>query len=694
MKGLTKKFLLAAVCLGFTGTMAMAETAADQETYRLGEVVVTGEKTSVADIAITHTITADDIKTYNSKTVADALTFAPGVTVTRGRKNEAEVSVHGFNQEKTLFLIDGIPYYETYYGKLNLDQIPVDIIAKIEITKNAPSVLYGPNAQVAVVNVITQQGTEKPTFHFEGDISKDDTYDVSVSHGNQVGKINYWLNYNHQESDGWPLSDDFDPETAVRVKKFMPNLDGIHEDGGRRENSDYDEDKFWARVGLTPTENAEYFLSFHTLQSEKGHPLATNEYRIFTRSGDSPAFSTFARFEKYDDWGLDLSGRQAINDNLTLRGKIFYHDHEDEYASYDSPEIETVIAKSTYKDSILGTSLFSDFSAADFHQGHVSLHYKKDDHESRDDNYLPWNDYASYTGSVGTEHQFRPTDALTVYAGVSYDWFNIDEAEDYVFDDDDNLIGQTSLDTPDTEDEINPMVGFDFLLGDATFYGSIAKKTRFPALFQLYSSQGGNPDLSSEETVNYTLGVRKALGARLAVDVAAFYHDISDWISRDYYQDDYTGAMLYTNTEDIAMTGLEITLTAAPTDFCRLNLNYTFNDADNRSNDRATGRVANVPEHKLGVGCGLTVPVLLAKIDLQGVYVDEMYDSLPTTASPDTETTTTDPYFVLNGRISKTFKEMITCFIEFDNIFDRDYEQEIGFPGKGRTYRAGLSARF
>jgi len=375
------------VCL-VTAAGAMAAESNAEAPYNLGEIVVTGEKASVADVAITNVITAEEIKTYNSKTVAEALAFAPGITVTRGLKNEAEISVHGFSQEKTLFLIDGIPYYETYYGKLNLDQLPVDIISRIEITKNAPSVLYGANAQVAVVNIITQQGTETPTFHVQGDVGEDSTYDVSLSHGNQVGKVNYWISYNRRESDGWKLSDDFDPEVAVRARKFMPNLDGIQEDGGRRENSDYEEDKFWARVGLTPTEQSEYFLSFHTLQSEKGHPLKTDEYRIFTREGDVPAFSTFSRFENYNDWGLDLSGQHVLSDGLTLRGKLFYHDHEDEYVSYDSPDYDTVIAKSTYKDSILGTSLFSDFSLADYHQGHISLHYKKDIHESRDDDYL------------------------------------------------------------------------------------------------------------------------------------------------------------------------------------------------------------------------------------------------------------------------------------------------------------------
>ncbi len=676
------------------GTGVAAENGTD-ETYTLGEVVVTGEKASVADVGLTHILTAEDIQKFNSDTVAEALKFAPGVVMTRGRKNEPEISVHGFAQEKTLFLIDGIPYYETYYGKLNLDQIPADVISKIEITKNAPSVLYGPNAQVAVINIVTRQGTEDPTFKAQVDMGQDDTYTASVSHGNQIGAVNYWLSYNHQESDGWKLSDDFDPEIATRMRRWMPDQDGIHEDGGRRDNSDYEEDKFWARIGVTPTPDSEYFVSFHTLQSEKGHPFATDSYKIFPRSGDNPAFSTFARFEKYDDWGMDISGRQTLGDNLTLRGKLFYHDHEDEYVSYDSPAMDTVIAKSTYEDDIFGGSLFVDFSGAEWHTGHVSLHYKRDAHDDRADSYLPFNKYISYTGSVGTEHEFQAGEILRVYAGISYDWFDVDDAEDYEFDRDDNFTGQADRDTPGTEDELNPMIGFDCLLGDqTTIYGSLARKTRFPTLNQLYSSSGGNPDLSSEQTVNYTLGVRQQVGSWMIADVSGFYHDISDWISRDYYEADYTGDDIYTNTEDIAMMGVEVSLGLRPLEMLEMNFNYTYNRAKNHSSGRATDEVSGVPEHKLGAGCGITIPKVLARLDLQGIYVDEVYEDLPTTSDPAADSTKSDDYFIVNGRISKTFQETVTCYVEVDNIFDEDYEQEIGFPGRGLNWRVGVSAEF
>ena len=566
----------------------------------------------------------------------------------------------------------------------------MDIVSRIEITKNAPSVLYGANAQVAVINVITRKGTDKPTLNVKAEVGDYSTYKGVVSHGNQMGAVNYWISYLHEESDGWRMSDDYTPVTAHRLKKWMTNIDGVHEDGGLRENSDYENDRLWARAGITPTPGSEYFVSTYFMDSEMGHPLSTDEYKIFDRSGDDAGFSTLSRFEDYDDWGIDLSGKQLISDTFTLRGKLFYHDHEDIYVSYDDLEFSNAIAKSSYKDNYFGGTLLADFSLADAHTGHVSLHYKEDTHEGRDDDFQPYNKDVSHTGSIGTEHQYFTGFGMILYAGVSYDWFKVEEAEDYNFDDDDNLVGQMDLDTAGTQDEINPMIGFTWDWEQTSFYGSIARKTRFPTLSELFSSTSGNAALEAEKSINYTLGVSRKFD-RITADISGFYHDISDWISRDYYTDSYTGNDIYTNVEDISMLGVEAGMNLVFCDYFSMNLNYTWIDAENKSSSRVTDKVIGVPEHKWGVGCKMLIPRVLVHVDLQGIYVDGVYDTLPTTSNPDEDVVKTDDYFILNSRISKKFGSRYSIYAEIDNLFDEDYEQEVGFPGEGRNIRAGLT---
>jgi len=690
-----------------TATILMAtivgnlHAVTQDEAFTLGDIVVTGEKSDVTDIGISSVITQDQIQATNSNTLADALKFAPGITMTRGYKNDPEISIHGFGQEKTLFLIDGIPYYETYYGKLNLDQIPAGIISRIEVTKNAPSVLYGANAQIAVINVITKKGTPKPSFSFTGEIGDNDTYSGSISHGNQIGAVNYWLNYSHEESDGWRLSSDFEPRISTNSNtKGDTTNNGIHEDGGLRNNSDYTRDRFWSRIGINPTPDSEYFVSFHMMDSEMGHPTATNTYKFFTKAGDNPAFSSFSRFDDYRDWGVDFSGKQVISNAFTLRGKLFYHDHEDVYVSYDSADYDTEISKSSYKDNFIGGSLFGDFQFADMHKGHLSFHYKRDTHEDKSDEYLPFNEYEGDTGSIGTEHEFFTDFGLSLYTGASYDWFAINKAEEYDFKmiskTDYDFMGQSAMETPDTMSEFNPMAGFTWETNQNKFYGSIAKKTRFPTLSQLYASKGGNIELESEQSINYTLGVTKSFNSRITGDMALFYHDISDWISRDYLKDS-DGVDIYTNIEDVTMMGFETSLDFVFCDYFSMNANYTYNKAENDSDIRVTDKVAGVPENKYGLGCKITVPRALVIVDLQGFYVDKVYDDLPTPndkAGSPTAISQTNDYFIVNTKISRKFRERMTIYAELDNLFDEDYEQEISFPGEGRNFRMGLTFDF
>ena len=226
----------------------------DFEIYTLGEVVISAENPQVKKMAIVSEVTAEDIKATNSKTVAEALAFAPGIRVTTGRKNEPNVFIHGFDQSRILVLIDGVPYYETNAGKLDLNQIPTDNIAKIEITKGAASVLYGANALAGVINIITKKGTEKPFTGLSLEAGENQSYRASVSHGMKTGIFNYWLNYSHQESNGWNLSKDYKTKTGAITRRPGGTTNEVLEDGGTRNNSDFNNNDFWAKVGdRTPT---------------------------------------------------------------------------------------------------------------------------------------------------------------------------------------------------------------------------------------------------------------------------------------------------------------------------------------------------------------------------------------------------------------------------------------------------------
>jgi iron complex outermembrane receptor protein len=675
------------------GEEPITSESTDYEAFSLGEIFVTTEKPpAVQDVAVTTVVTEEEFKATNSHTVAEALTYVPGVRVSAGRKNEPNVQIRGLDQSMTLVLIDGVPYYETNFGKLDLNQIPVDNVARIEVTKGGASVLYGPNSLAGVINIITKKPSKKLSLEALAEIGENGTYKLSLTNGMKLGIFNYWLNYSHEESNAWRMSDDFDPKASeIRIFAAGPpsTIEEILEDGGFRNNSDFRRDSFWAKVGVEP-KDGEYYLNFHYINREKGFPpgVGSGESIFLER----PAFSTaFARATRYDDWGIDLSGQQKIIEPLIFKGKLFYHNHVDDYTSYSDKDYKDEIAVSRYKDYLIGGSIIGDYRPVDWDIVRFSLNYRGDSHKERDDDYLPFAESFSYTGSIGLENEFNQLKNFSLVVGASFDFFDVDKSEANETDDDGNFVDQEPNKLPSTMKELNPMIGATYTFPDSTrVFASIARKVRFPTLQQLFSSRSGNKKLKAEKSVNYTLGVSKTFSKYIRGELALFYYDITDFISRDA-----PGVLgIYQNYARISLAGFELTGEVNPVKDLGIWAGYTYNKARDKSLGHETEHVLNIPENKIDVGAYYIIPYIITRLDLTGTFMGMTYSQLPTPADDTIEVLKTDDYFTLNTKLSKVFMKNFEAYVAVNNIFDTDYEPEFGFPGMGRNYYIGLIAKF
>ncbi len=663
----------------------------DYKTYTLGEILVLAERAGVKNIAINTEITAEDISATNSRTVAEALQYIPGVQVTMGRKMEASISIHGFSQDKALILIDGVPYYETKYGKFDMNQLSIENVARIDVIKGAASVLYGANAEAGVINIITKKAADRATFSGKLEGGRDGAASAYLSHGMKQGSLSYWISYMHREWDGWRLSDDFTPRIGVvqtGAGRLAERVDTVIEDGGLRNNSDFRADNIYVKLGLEPSEDAEYFLNLHYSASEKGDPPNIDLVKIFP---DRPAFSSFDRIERYDNWGADLSGRKKLARAFGLMGKLFYHNHVDDYVSYSDASFDTAMATSRYQDYIAGGMAIGDYTLSGWNVLRGAVNFRLDSHEQRDDAYLPFEKSASYTGSLGLEDELILLDSkLSVVAGVGYDWFDVKEAETNETDDDGNLVQQVAAETPETMTEINPMIGASFLLNDRTrLFASVAKKNRFPTLSELFGSSG-NIDLESERSINYTAGISMVVSRMLRFEVSPFYHDISDRISRDFPSPDE----LYYNVAEIEMLGLEVNAGIDPVKCLSMNVGFTYIDAEDVSPGRATENVTDVPEYKLDAKLEYTAPTLGSRIALTMAKYGDSYSQLPTAVDPETEVVKNEGYVVFGAKFSQPFLSKWETYLTVSNLLDENYEPESGYPAQGRIFWLGVSYRY
>jgi iron complex outermembrane receptor protein len=110
-------------------------------------------------------VTAEDLKAYGFRNLWDALRYRVGMDVVDGSSldgNRALVSARGFTREfvaEMQVLVDGRPVYSPLLGGVYWESLPVQLqdIERIEIVRGPNAVLYGSNAGLGVVNIITKK---------------------------------------------------------------------------------------------------------------------------------------------------------------------------------------------------------------------------------------------------------------------------------------------------------------------------------------------------------------------------------------------------------------------------------------------------------------------------------------------------------------------------------------------------------
>ncbi len=135
-------------------------------------------------------ITAEDIRDYGYRTLADALRSIRGVYITNDRVYDY-VGVRGFSRpgdfnSRVLLLIDGrrvndVLFDQAYVGTDAL--IDLEDVARIEFVPGPGSALYGSNAFFGVINVFTKEGRDIGGAALQGSFESFDTDREKVTLG-------------------------------------------------------------------------------------------------------------------------------------------------------------------------------------------------------------------------------------------------------------------------------------------------------------------------------------------------------------------------------------------------------------------------------------------------------------------------------------------------------------------------------
>ena len=135
-------------------------------------------------------IRADEIRKYGYRTLAELLRSVPGFYVNYDR-NYHYLGMRGFRRPgdydtRILLLVDGHRVNENVgdgpaFGTQFL--LDIDLIDKVEIIRGPGSSLYGSNAVLGVINVITKTGRDISGLELSGEVGSLSTTKGRVTYG-------------------------------------------------------------------------------------------------------------------------------------------------------------------------------------------------------------------------------------------------------------------------------------------------------------------------------------------------------------------------------------------------------------------------------------------------------------------------------------------------------------------------------
>ena len=138
----------------------------------LANIIVTATRTPqnadevMAQVAV---ITRDDIEAAGTATLVELLQRKAGVEIrsTGGPGQTASVLIRGANSGQTLLLIDGLRVGSVTSGSPAFENIPLEMIERIEVVKGPLSGLYGSDAIGGVVQIFTRSDSRS---HLSADV--------------------------------------------------------------------------------------------------------------------------------------------------------------------------------------------------------------------------------------------------------------------------------------------------------------------------------------------------------------------------------------------------------------------------------------------------------------------------------------------------------------------------------------------
>ena len=203
--------------------------------YNLDQVVVTGTKTfkrRTQSPVIVNVIDSRQLENVQACNLAEGLKFQPGLRVETDCQtcNYTQLRMNGLTGGYSQILINGRAIFSPLTGLYGMEQIPTNMIDRIEVVRGGGSSLYGSSAIGGIVNVITKIPTSNNySLGYDFSIINGDTQDKVISgnatviSGNKNSGATFFVNNRNR---GWydHNGDNFSELPSLRDNTFGATL--------------------------------------------------------------------------------------------------------------------------------------------------------------------------------------------------------------------------------------------------------------------------------------------------------------------------------------------------------------------------------------------------------------------------------------------------------------------------------------
>ena len=645
---LMKTNLITTALLLSASAFVQAETKTELEPINVYSAYATPVNQDQTASSVT-VLTEKDFAERNATYVSDVLKTVPGVAMgaTGGRGAVTSLFLRGANSKHTAVIIDGIrvnPADTNFdFGGLALSNIE-----HIEILRGEQSALWGSDAMGGVVYITTKSGLykDKPfNADFDFGTGSHRTRDGSVTLSGQHHGLYYALHGDSHRTQGISArSEHVFNYTSVSGMKST-NVPATEKDGFHRDNVSM-------RLGFDDSKKGVDFLASHSSQTLHFDNSAADELKFDD--------NTRTRETRYK-----LSGYFGNAEDLFVHKAAVSHVKMDtDTAQYKS--WASAVGKTEYDSKKLNTNYQLD------------INFDREGEVKQAVSVLA--DYQN-TKYIASAYNFAEKKLTEKSIAAEY----------RLFTESDHSLSVSGRYTDNSLFEnafTARLAGAYRLSQNLKAHASIGKAIHNPTFIDVYgwgnyTSWAANPNLKPEKSLGGELGLLvESNDKRHSLDTTLFARNVDNFLSAVPVR----GSTAYRTINRDGKTkikGVEVAYNGKFTEQLSGYANYTYTYIKSE-NDQYGSNYVRRPKHTGNLGLAYQITEKLGS-DVNVSYVGKRLDSgdfkMPS-------------YTLANLGLNYKVVDYLTIYANLNNLFNKKYENVLGYGQDGRNVYVGLKGSF